>query len=75
MEEHFWMVEEYDGVEQIFEKAAMAERIGFQLIIGSGGVEGMGICFGEEECYGVPLSGFVTGAYLCGRLKELLAGR
>ena len=75
VEEHFWMVEEYDGVEQIFEKAAMAERIGFQLIIGSGGVEGMGICFGEEECYGVPLSGFVTGAYLCGRLKELLAGR
>lgn len=71
-EEHFWLVEEYAGVEQIFEKAKKAEHVGFQLVTGMDGVEGMGICFGEEDCYAVPVSGFVSGAYLCGRLEELV---
>lgn len=71
-EEHFWLVEEYAGVEQLFEKAKKAEHVGFQLITGMGRVEGMGLCFGEEECYAVPVSGFVNGAYLCGRLEELV---
>ncbi|MCI8659404.1 MAG: DNA polymerase I [Lachnospiraceae bacterium] len=72
VEDHFWLVEEYAGVEQIFEKAEKAERTGFQLITGPEGIEGLGICFGEEECYGVPVSGFVTGAYLCDKLEALL---
>lgn len=72
VEEHFWLVEEFAGVEQIFEKAARAERTGFQLIMGLEGIEGLGICFGEEECYAVPVSGFVTGSYLCDKLKALL---
>ncbi len=74
-EEHFWLVEEYEGVEQIFEKASQAERVGFQLILDSNQVGGMGICFDEEECYAVPVNGFVTGAYLCGQLEALLKGK
>lgn len=71
-QEHFWLVEEYAGVEQVFEKAKKADKVGFQLIEGFSGVEGLGICFGEEDCYAVPVSGFVTGAYLCSRLEGLL---
>ena len=72
-EEHFWLVEEFAGVEQIFEKAEAAERMGFQLILDGDGISGMGICLGEEECYAVPVNGFVTGAYLCDRLERILS--
>lgn len=71
-EEHFWLIEEYAGTEQLFERASEAERVGFQLIDGPEGIEGLGICFGEEDCYAVPVSGLVTGVYLCDKLKELL---
>ena len=74
-EEHFWLVEEYAGVEQIFEKASQADRVGFQLILDNGQVSGMGICFDEEECYAVFVNGFVTGAYLCEKLEALLDGQ
>ncbi len=75
VEEHFWTVEEYGGVEQIFEKASQAEQVGFQLVLGMDGIGGIGICFGEEDCYAVPVSGLVTGAYLCGKVRGLLAER
>lgn len=71
-EEHFWLIEEYDGAEQLFVRASEAERVGFQLISGLSGVEGLGICFGEEDCYAIPVSGLVTEAYLCSKLKELI---
>lgn len=72
VEENFWLVEDLTGVEQIFEKAAKAERIGFELITSEDVVEGLAICFGEEECYAVPAVGLVTGAYLCDKLQTLL---
>lgn len=74
VEENFWLVEDLTGVEQIFEKAAKAERIGFELITSEDVVEGLAICFGEEECYAVPAAGLVTGAYLCDKLQTLLGG-
>lgn len=72
VEENFWLVEDLAGVEQIFEKAAKAERVGFELITSEDVVEGLAICFGEEECYAVPAAGLVTGAYLCDKLQTLL---
>lgn len=74
VEENFWLVEDLSGVEQIFEKAPKADRIGFELITsGSGTVEGLAICLGEEECYAVPAGGLVTEAYLCDKLQTVLA--
>lgn len=74
VEENFWLVEDLSGVEQIFEKALRAERIGFELITSAAGaVEGLAICLGEEECYAIPALGLVTGAYLCDKLKTVLA--
>ena len=72
-EENFWLVEDFAGVEQLFEQAAQKDRIGFQLILSGNGVAGLSLCLGEEDCYAVPVRGFVTGAYLCGKLQELLA--
>lgn len=72
VEENFWLVEDLTGTEQIFDKAAKADRIGFELIISEDVVEGLAICFGEEECYAVPATGLVTGAYLCDKLQSVL---
>ena len=31
----------------------------------------MALCLGEEEIYAIPASGFMTGAYLAGKLEEI----
>lgn len=72
-EENFWLVEDFAGVEQLFERAAQAERIGFQLILSGSDAAGLSLCLGEEDCYAIPARGFVTGAYLCEKLRGLLA--
>ncbi len=71
-EEYFWLVEEFSGAEEIFEKAAASERVAFQLILEQNAIGGLSVCVGEEECYAIPVSGFITGAYLCDKLRELI---
>lgn len=71
-EENFWLVEDFAGAEQLFERAQQADHIGFQLILSGNNVAGLSLCLGEEDCYAIPARGFVTGAYLCERLRELL---
>lgn len=71
IEEKFWTVEELAGAEEVFERAEGAEIVGFQLIEGKDGVAGLAICFGEEEIYGIPVSGFMTAAYLCDKIRSL----
>lgn len=74
VEENFWLVEDLGGAEQIFEKALSVDRIGFEFITSAAGaVEGLAICLGEEECYAVPASGLVTGAYLCDKMQTVMA--
>ena len=71
IEEKFWTVEELAGAEEVFERAEGAEIVGFQLIEGKDGAAGLAICFGEEEIYGIPVSGFMTAAYLCDKIRSL----
>lgn len=73
IEEHFRTVEDLSGAEQMFEKAAHAGRVGFQLITDGGKAAGAAVCFGEDDCYAVPAAGLVTGAYLCDKLERLAA--
>ncbi|MDD3252373.1 MAG: DNA polymerase I [Lachnospiraceae bacterium] len=75
IEDQFWVVEDLSGVEQIFETALGAERVGFQLILDQGAVGGLAICLGEDACYAVPVNGFVTGAYLCDKVRTLIEKR
>lgn len=75
IEEHFWTVEDLNGAESVFERAKQAGQVGFMLAMDGRGVAGVGICFGEEEIYGIPASGFMTGQYLAGKVKELIEKR
>ncbi len=75
MEEHFWTVEDLNGAESVFERAGKAEQVGFQMVLDGAGIGGLGICFGEEEIYGIPVSGFMTGAYLAGKVQALIENR
>jgi DNA polymerase-1 len=74
VEEHFWSVSDFSAVDDIFAKAGKAERVGFQLILAKDHVSGLALCFGEEDCYTIPVQGFVTGGYLCGKLEDLISG-
>ncbi len=73
VEEHFWTVEDFSGAEQLFQQAKSCERSGFQLILSPiNGIAGLSLCLGEDACYVIPAAGFVTGAYLCDKLNELI---
>ncbi|MCD8121038.1 MAG: DNA polymerase I [Clostridiales bacterium] len=75
LEERFWTVEDVSGAEAIFAKAGQAERVGFQLIAESGQICGLGICFGEEDCYAIVAGSSVSGAYLADQVKRLVEAR
>lgn len=75
IEEQFWTVEDLAGVEQVFEKALGAERVGYQLISDYTGIRGLAICTGEDEIYAIPASGLVTGAYLADKLTAMTMKR
>lgn len=76
LEENFWTVADLSGVEQVFEKAKAAERVGFQLVLEQDRIGGLALCFGETDIYAIPVDGmFITGPYLCDKLKALLGAR
>lgn len=75
IEEQFWTVEDLAGVEQVFEKALYAERVGYQLITDYTGIRGLAICTGEDEIYAIPAAGLVTGAYLADKLSVMTMKR
>ena len=76
LEENFWTVADLSGVEQVFEKAKAAERVGFQLVLEQDRIGGLALCFGETDIYAIPVDGmFITGPYLCDKLKALVGAR
>lgn len=75
VEEHFWSVSDFGAVEELFAKAKAADRIGLQLIADRSHISGMALCLGEEDCYTIPVQGFVTASYLCDSIRGLLEGR
>ena len=63
-------------MEQVFEKAKAAERVGFQLVLEQDRIGGLALCFGETDIYAIPVDGmFITGPYLCDKLKALVGAR
>ncbi len=75
IEEQFWTIDDLSGVEQVFEKALTAERVGFQMILDYTGIRGLAVCTGEEEIYAIPAAGLVTGAYLADKINVMTAKR
>ncbi len=73
VEEHFWLIADLGAVDDLFVRAGKADLVGFQLITDAAhtAVSGVGLCFGEEDCYAIPVQGLVTAEYLCDKLREL----
>lgn len=70
--EHFQTVTDLSAAEEVFERAKKAGRAGFWLLLEDKHVYGCGLAFGEEDVYCMPTEGFLTEAYLEGKLEELL---
>ncbi|MBS6645159.1 MAG: DNA polymerase I [Clostridiaceae bacterium] len=70
-ENHFKMIDDFSEAEQIWNKALKAERAGLQLIQGASENTGLAICFGEEDCYVIVASGFISMDYLYDKVREL----
>lgn len=70
--QHFQTVTDLSVAEEVFERAKKAERAGFWLFLEDKNVYGCGLAFGEEDVYCMPTEGFLTEAYLEGKLEELL---
>ena len=70
--ENFRKVSDLAEAEKIFETAAKAAHVGFELILAGKRVRGCALCFSEEDIYFIPAEGFISGAYLCGKIDMLL---
>ncbi|MCD8224809.1 MAG: DNA polymerase I [Clostridiales bacterium] len=75
LEEHFWSVADPTGAEEIFAKARQAKRLGFQLILSAAGVQGLSLCFGEEDIYLIFAGDVTASSDLYTQLRDLLDGR
>lgn len=64
---------DFAETESLFERAAQAERVGFRLLTDEDRVTGAALCFGEEESVLIRAEGFLTGAYLTEKSRELFA--
>ncbi len=71
IETKFRLISELSEAEAVFEKALRGPEAGAQLVTEDGEVAAMALCLGEEEIYAIPASGFMTGAYLAGKLEEI----
>lgn len=70
-ENHFKLIDDFSEAEMIWKKALEAEYAGLQLIQGNGKNAGLALCFGEEECYVIAASGFISMDYLYDKVREL----
>lgn len=71
IEQDFFICNDLEGCEALFEKAGQAEAVGIALLWDKEGVYGAGLALGEDEMYYVPVEGMVTTAYLSDKIGRL----
>ena len=71
IEQDFFICNDLEGCEALFEKAGQAEAGGLALLWDKEGVYGAGLALGEDEMYYVPVEGMVTAAYLSDKIGRL----
>ena len=71
IEQDFFICNDLEGCEALFEKAGQAEAAGIALLWDKEGVYGAGLALGENEMYYVPVEGMVTAAYLSDKIGRL----
>ena len=68
--EHFKKITDISAADEMFGRAQNAGILGFQLLIWQKRMQGMAVCFGEEDIYYLPVQGTMTAEYLAGRLEQ-----
>lgn len=72
VEEYFKTISEFSEADRLLSQTKGA-KAGAQLIIENGQILAMALCLGEKKIYSIPVSGFITGTYLSGKMEELCA--
>lgn len=68
----FTRVSDLGTAQEVFEKAAKADSLGFQWISEKGTTVGLALAFGEEDLYWMPAEGFLTPGWLGDSLGSIL---
>lgn len=67
---HFKKITDTAAADEMFESALNADILGFQLLIWQKQIQGLAVCYGEEDIYYLPVQGAMTAEYLAGRLEQ-----
>lgn len=71
LEEKFFICQDLEGAEVIFQKAQEKRAIGVQIFADSQGILGVAVALSQEEIYFLEAEGFVSGGYLSDRLSQV----
>ena len=71
LEEKFFICQDLEGAEVIFQKAQEKRVIGVQIFADSQGILGVAVALSQEEIYFLEAEGFVSGGYLSDRLSQV----
>ena len=71
LEEKFFICQDLEGTEVIFQKAQEKRVIGVQIFADSQGILGVAVALSQEEIYFLEAEGFVSGGYLSDRLSQV----
>lgn len=72
MEHNFYLVTDFSQAEQIFEEAGKSQLLSFFILAEKKQMAGAAIAWKKEQICYIPVQGFLTEDYLCGKLTELL---
>jgi len=81
IEEHFTLVDDLGEAEHIFSKVTegiqpdQEKPVGLQMLIDSGELLGVSLCFGEKNIYVILRYGLITEDYLSDRVEALIKRR
>ena len=71
LEEKFFICQDLEGAEVIYQKAQEKRVIGVQIFEDSQGILGVAVALSQEEIYFLEAEGFVSGGYLSDRLSQV----
>lgn len=72
IEKNFFLVTELSQTEQIFEEAKKAGLVSFLVLAEKNRMTGAAFGWNKENIWYLPVQGFLTADYLCGKMTELL---
>lgn len=70
--EYFYEILDLAAAEDFWQKAAGVSKIGMAPLIEAGRLYGAAVCLGEEETAFLPVSGFLTEAYVRDKLYQMI---